>query len=93
MVFATSLGLPVPELPDFVVVEVENAREVQLRDLRDHGIYLRLETGVAKHYMVDLLMNGDMLFQSASKGHAGSSAKYFSIYRLCNREHVQNGHR
>jgi hypothetical protein len=41
---------------------------------------------VAKHYMVDLLMNGDMLFQSASEGHAGSSAKYFSIYRLCNRE-------
>ena len=45
--WAWPLGLPVPELPDFVVVEVENAREVQLRDLRDHGIYLRLETGVA----------------------------------------------
>jgi hypothetical protein len=72
--WAWPLGLPVPELPDFVVVEVENAREVQLRDLRDHGIYLRLETGVAKHYMVDLLMNGDMLFQSASKGmdHGGA---------------------
>jgi hypothetical protein len=66
---------------------------VQLRDLSQDGIYLRLEGSVARHYMVDLLMNGDMLFQAASMGHAGSSATYFSIYRLCNRDHVQNDHR
>jgi hypothetical protein len=35
VVFATSLGLPVPELPDSMVVEVENAPEVLVGKLKE----------------------------------------------------------
>jgi hypothetical protein len=66
---------------------------IQLRTLNRNGLNVREEGKPTKHYPVDLLLNGDMLFQSAAMGHAGSSAKKPSLYRLVDRDHLQQDHR
>ena len=65
----------------------------QLRDLVSHGLSVRLEDGSALHFPVVLFLNGDMMFQSEIMGHSGSSSKFPSLYRLIDRQHLQNCHR
>ena len=57
------------------------------------GLRVRLEDGTAKHFPVELMLNGDMQFQSEVLGHSGSASKKPSLYREIDREHLQKCHR
>ena len=65
----------------------------QLRELVSCGLGVRLEDGTAKHFPVELMLNGDMQFQSEVLGHSGSASKKPSLYREIDREHLQKCHR
>ena len=65
----------------------------QLRDLSSNGLNVRFEDGSAIHFPIDLLLNGDMMFESEILGHSGSASTFPSLYRLIGRKHFQNDHR
>ena len=65
----------------------------QLRDLRDHGLRVKLGDATVRHFPVDLLLNGDKMFVSAVMGHSGSSSTMPSLHRKVLRSHLQNDHR